>query len=39
MLPFMPDEQTLLIEVEGIEVGKPAFIATWVAGACPTFAE
>jgi hypothetical protein len=38
-LPFMPEEQTLFTEVEGIELERPAFTTTWVAGAWPEFAD
>ena len=32
---FRLEPQTLLIVVHGVEYGKPAFIATCLAGACP----
>ena len=32
---FIPEEQTLLIVVDGTEDGIPAFIADCLAGACP----
>ena len=33
---FIPDEQTLLIVVQGTFFGTPAKIAACLAGACPT---
>jgi len=37
-IPFIPDEQTLLIVVQITDVGIPAPNAACLAGACPKFA-
>src|SRR5213593_2168520 len=36
MTAFMPEPQTLLMVVQGSEVGRPAASTAWRAGACPT---
>ena len=36
MIAFMPEAHTLLMVVQGTELGKPAPIAACLAGACPT---
>src|SRR5216117_917758 len=36
MTAFMPEPQTLLMVVQGSEVGKPAASTAWRAGALPT---
>lgn len=35
----MPDEQTLLIVVQVVDIGSPPKITACLAGACPTPAE
>ena len=36
MMAFIPEAHTLFIVVHGVDIGSPAPIAAWRAGACPT---